>query len=96
MVKGSLTMWGKIFELVKDIFLLQRDTQQNKEDIKELRKELKELRDELQNVVLIVQKLGYEIERIDNREQTEREKLMLQLSNEMLKFERRLPSGERE
>lgn len=88
-------MWSKIYEIIKDIFLLQRDTQQNKEEIKELRKEVKDLRDELQNVVLFVQKLGFEIQRVDEREQSERRELALKLENEMLKFERRLPSGEK-
>lgn len=88
-------MWSKIYEIIKDIFLLQRDTQQNTEEIKELRKEVKELRrDELQNVVLFVRKLGFEIQRVDEREQSERRELTLKLENEMLKFERRLPSGE--
>lgn len=86
-------MWGKVYEIIKDIFLLQRDTGQNKEDIKELRKEVKELRDEVQSLTLIIQKLGFEIQRVDERERTERDKLVLQLSNEMLKFERRLPAG---
>jgi hypothetical protein len=86
-------MWKKIYEIIKDIFLLQRETQQNKEDIKELRNEVKQVRDEMQKLILIVQKLSFDIQDIRNREESEREKLALRLENEMLKFERRLPQG---
>ena len=51
------------------------------------------LRADFNNLVLLVQKLSFDIERIDEREQSERREMALKLENEMLKFERRLPSG---
>ena len=38
-----------------------------------------------------VRQLAFEIQRINEREQHEREKLLLQLENAMLRLERRLP-----
>lgn len=100
-------MWKQIYEFAKDVVLLNREIQQNKEDIKEVRQELREvrgevrdlrsenrqLREEFGKLIAVVQQLNFNIQDIDNREQSEREKMALQLENEMLKFERRLPSG---
>ncbi len=93
-------MWAKILEYAQTLIFLQRETQQNKSDIKECEQEIKEnkrdierLRADFNNLVLLVQKLSFDIEQVSNRETTEREKMALQLENEMLKFERRLPQG---
>ena len=68
------TIWKQIFEFAKDIFLLQRDSQQNKEDIKKLQHglenaqgDMKQLRAEFNQLVLLVQKLSFEIQRVDER-----------------------------
>ena len=79
-------MFKQLYDLVKQLLLLARETQQNKTEIKELRQELKDL-------TAIVQRLAYEIHRTSENETHEREKLVLRLENELLKFERRLPSG---
>ncbi len=103
-------MWKQIFEFAKDIVLLNREIQQNKEDIKEVRQELKEvcgeirdlrtenqqLREEFAKLIMVAQQLNFDIQEVSQREQSEREKLILKLENEMLKFERRLPSGKDE
>ncbi len=79
-------MFKQLYDLVKQLLLLARETQQNKAEIKELRQELKDL-------TAIVQRLAYEIHRTSENEAHEREKLVLRLENDLLKFERRLPSG---
>ncbi len=96
-------MWKDLIEFTKSVFFLQRDTQQNKEDIKKTeqnieknQQDIKEIRKEFSQLVLVVEKLMFEIQRVSDRENAEREKLALQLENEMLKFERRLPSGKNE
>ena len=93
-------MWKQIYEYTKDFLILSRETQENKADIKEQKGEIKELRTELKklqsdfnNLLLVVQKLSFEIADIDKREQGERREMALKLENEMLKFERRLPQG---
>jgi septal ring factor EnvC (AmiA/AmiB activator) len=96
-------MWKQIYEYTKDFLLLSRETQENKSDIKEQKTEIKEIRSELKklqsdfgNLLLVVQKLSFEIQKIDEREQGERREMTLKLENEMLKFERRLPRAKDE
>ena len=96
-------MWKQIYEYTKDFLLLSRETQENKADIKEQKSEIKEIRSELKklqgdfnNLLLVVQKLSFDIQKIDDREQSERREMALKLENEMLKFERRLPPGKDE
>ena len=93
-------MWKDLIEFTKAVFFLQRDTQQNKDDIKKcerntekLQQDVKEIRQEFAKLTVIVERLAFEIQRVSDRENSEREKMTLQLENEMLKFERRLPSG---
>jgi len=43
--------------------------------------------------MFLVQKLSFDIQEVSKREESERKNLALQLENEMLKFERRLPQG---
>lgn len=79
-------MFTQLYELIKQLLLIARETQQNKAEIKELRHELKEL-------TTIVQRLAFEIHRTSENEAHEREKLVLRLENHLLKYERRLSSG---
>lgn len=92
-------MWKDIIQFGKDLLLLTRETQQNKADIKKgedktlaLEREIDDLREDFNRLVHLVHQLTYDIEKVGNREKSEREKMALQLENEMLKFERRLPS----
>lgn len=87
-----------MIEFTKAVFFLQRDTQQNKDDIKKcersiesLQQDVKDIRREFAKLTGIVEKLAFEILRVSDREQHEREMIALRLENEMLKFERRLP-----
>ena len=43
-------MWSDIFSAVKQIFVLNEQTQLNKEDIKELSRSFKELEDKVNNL----------------------------------------------
>ena len=78
-------MLKKLYELAKQLFVLIQESQRNKNEIKELRQELKEL-------TAAVQRVAYEVHRLGENDEHEREKLALRLENELLKFERRLPS----
>ncbi len=53
------------------------------------------MREEVAELSAAVQRLAYEMHRIKENEAHEREKLALKLENEMLRFERRLPSGQK-
>ena len=94
-------MWSDILSAVKQLFVLNEQTQLNKEDIKEHSRKFKELEDTVNSLSSLVKLLAHdnlrlreEIQNVRREEASERENLALRLENEMLKFERRLPSGE--
>lgn len=94
-------MWNDIFSAVKQLFVLNEQTQLNKEDIKEHSRKFKELEDSVNNLSSLVTLLAHdnlrlreEIQNTRREEAKERENLALRLENEMLKFERRLPAGD--
>jgi hypothetical protein len=76
-------MWKRILELGAKLLTLGKELEQNRADIKEVRRDLL-------NLTLLVQRLSDEIKLTNQREANEREKLVLQLENELLKLERRL------
>jgi len=77
-------MWKQIFRMATKLLTLTQETERNKTEIKELRKELRELSS-------LVAGMAHELRRSNENEAHEREKLVLRLQNEMLRFERRLP-----
>ena len=79
-------MLKHLFNLAKQLINLVQETERNRTEIKELRQELKEL-------TAIIHRLVYEQRSAVEHEAQEREKLLLRLQNELLKFERRLPAG---
>jgi hypothetical protein len=79
-------MFKQLTEFVGNLVFLTRDTRENKAAIEQLRREMHEL-------ASTVEKLSFEVQRISDREKLEREKLVLQLENVLLKIERRLPPG---
>jgi predicted nucleic acid-binding Zn-ribbon protein len=76
-------MWKQILTTAKTLFLLDEKTKRNHEEIQEIRKEVRDL-------TTAVERLAYEIHRVDENARHEREKLALRLDNELLRFERRL------
>lgn len=82
-------MWKQIFDMAKRLLLLAQDAERNRDEIKELR-------EEVQRLTVAFERLAYEIRRVSEREESEREKLVLQLENELLKSKRRLPSGKKD
>lgn len=59
-----------------------------KEALTQLRRETHEMADSLE-------KLSFEVQRLNEREKLEREKLVLQLENTLLRIERRLPPAKK-
>lgn len=88
-------MWKSIFEILRQLLTLTESTQKNTSDIKELRQAVKELSDstdeKFQELRSAIERLAFEIQRISERETHEREKLILQLENRLLRQERGLP-----
>ncbi len=77
-------MWKQIFQLATKLLTLTQEIERNKTELKELRKELRELSS-------VVEGLAHEMRHTAENERHEREKLILRLQNELLKFERSLP-----
>ena len=73
-------MLKQLFELIRSVFLLTNDVQENRKQIESVRRDLAEVEDKLHQLALLLQ-----------HERNEREKLALQLENTLLRFERRLP-----
>ena len=100
-------MFKQLAELTVQLLTLARDIQQNKSDIKDVRQEVKDVRQEFKelrgdvndlrqqvlDLTRAVERLAYEIHRVSEREESARKMMALELENEMLKFERRLPPG---
>ncbi|MBL8188252.1 MAG: hypothetical protein JNK38_09600 [Acidobacteria bacterium] len=76
-------MLKPLFELFKQVFTINEDLQRQ-------RAEIKELRHQYHSLILLVQKLESKIERVQSDDKHEREKIVLQLQNTLLQFERRL------
>ncbi len=77
-------MWRNLFNFTGRLWSLLEDAQQNKTEIKELRHELRDLAVQVRAVV-------YDVRRVAETDAHEREKMLLRLENELLRFERRLP-----
>ena len=82
-------MWKQFYEWVKWLFLLSKEAQQ-------LRIDLGRLQHEVEELTLTVRDLTHELRRNKETEILEREKLMLELENALLRFERRLPPAKEE
>ncbi len=82
-------MLKQLYELAKQLLSLTRDTEDNKSQIREVQQQIKTL-------TAVAQRLEYELRQLREHDAHEREKMALQLENAMLRFERRLMSGDRE
>jgi archaellum component FlaC len=87
-------MWSDIFSAIKQIFTLKEQIERNRDDLKDFRRELKEIEERLEKLTILVIQLAQDIQNHKNETEQKHENLTLRLENEMLKFERRLPSGD--
>ena len=69
--------------MAKRLLILAEDTKRNHDEIKELREEVRRL-------AAAFERLAFEIRRVSERDEHEREKLVLQLENRLLRFEKLL------
>lgn len=71
-------MWKTILTFFQNVLMLARD-------LEESRQEIKELNEKIYRLTAIVQSLSDKIDANSQHERAEREKLVLQLENELLK-----------
>jgi vacuolar-type H+-ATPase catalytic subunit A/Vma1 len=75
-------MWRKFYEYARQLLAIKVQTDRNSEEIKEMREEMKQMAEALRD-------LRYEVKAVRENEEHERQKLILQLENTLLHFERR-------
>ena len=79
-------MFKQVIDAVRQMLFMVRDVEQNKQSIATLKEQLAETNQ-------LVRELAFEIQRISEREQHEREKFVLKVENALLRSERQLPSA---
>ena len=77
-------MWKQFLDFIRQVFKLTETTQDNSNKIKNLQAQH-------EAVIAALQRLGFEVQRLDERERHEREKLELRMEIERLRAERALP-----
>lgn len=77
-------MWKQLYEFFTKVVTLAHRTDKLEQVIKDQQQELKEL-------ATLAQRLAYELRRTNERENSEREKLLLKVENMLLKSGRQLP-----
>jgi chromosome segregation ATPase len=85
-------MWKKLYELLERLVTLSQRVSSQEKQSEELHQEMREL-------TSMVHRLAMEVNRLADRQTSEREKMQLWVENQMLRLERRLPlprSGEDE
>lgn len=80
-------MWKSLYDMVRTLFRLSEDVQEDREEIKEIRKDLRDL-------TLIVERLAAHVAYVGEREERERAMLVLRLENGLLKSRQGLLVGE--
>ena len=75
-------MWKKILSLLDSVLRLSQELERNRVEIKEIRKDLLEL-------TLLIQRVSHQVNLNSQQETSEREKLALQIENQLLRFDRR-------
>ena len=93
-----MSVWNQIADFSKQLFMQAQETQKNKSDIKELQKEVKELTAAVQRLIYEVHRMGeneqHEREKMAMRLDHEREKMALRFEIELLRSQRQLPASE--
>ena len=90
-------MWQRIYELFASVFTLTQRLERVEREQKDLRQELKEVSALVQRLAYELQRINDELRRTSEREEAERRILKLELENQLLRTERGLPpAGSRE
>jgi chromosome segregation ATPase len=86
-------LWLDILRITKTVFTLADEANRHTSEIKDLRSELKVLTLSIVELKNEVAELRHEVRRADERSEHEREKILLELENRILRFERDNPTA---
>lgn len=87
-------MWSKFFGWLRFIFDLFEEMQDVRAEQARLNAKIESLVEEQRETERTLQNVAHGLVRLRDNDQHEREKLLLKLENELLKFERRLPPSD--
>ena len=92
-------LWQDVVRYVRQLLSLTRELQQAKEDIRSLREENKELRQRLNqhgaqfgDMALFAERVVSELQRTQERSETDKRLLRLEMENLVLRYVRGLPA----
>jgi predicted nucleic acid-binding Zn-ribbon protein len=80
-------MWKSLYDLVRTIFQLAERVEEDRDELREVRRDLRDL-------TLVVERLAAQITHVGEREEREREMLVLRLENSIHRSRGRLLVGE--
>ncbi len=84
-------MWKQLYAAIKQLLLLTHQTDENREQIKELRHQVREFASAMERLVYEVHRIDEKVDYSARNEAQERENLSLRLENALLKTGRQLP-----
>ena len=86
-------MWKRLLEFGSRLITVSQKLQQHDEDVKQLRQDIKQLSQRVDQLSEALQRALFELQRTQERSETAHRILLLEVKNELLRFERRLPPG---
>jgi len=86
-------MLKPVFDYIRQLVALKRQTEENIDDIEELHGEGKQMASAIQRIDSRMDRLESRMDRFEENYKRDFENLVLRLENAMLKSERRLPPG---
>lgn len=84
-------MWKKFYDLARLVLTYGQQLQRHQKSIETLESEMRQVTAALNQLYHEMRRMQGEFRHVQDNERHEREKLLLRLENERLKFERRLP-----
>ena len=83
-------MWNKLFEIARWIILFAENSKQVRADVNALQQEVKRQNDNAEarerELHAAIERLVYEIRRVAEHDENEREKLLLKIENQLLRL----------
>lgn len=93
-----MNMWQKLYEITNLLFNFGKDVQQNRTDIAQLQAEVRQLtattHDEFGKMREAIQRLAYEVQRVQENDAHEREKMEFRLEIQRLNSQKQLPRND--
>lgn len=78
-------MFAKVYEFAKSLILYV-------DELKQARRDIDSLQDDMRNIMFAVERLTYQMEYLQKRQMDHEKNTQLQMENDLLKLEKRLPS----